>query len=561
MTDLLSGQLGYTFILSIVDAVILAAALIWWYRRSLSILMRQSGSSVARPAPVPRVPVPTWATVDAQTAAPLTFAVHDHALAAAASVLSAGVARTRLLAAYGAGAALHAALMTVLQLGTDPSAHLPPLWFATWCIGLWPLVPTVVMLLVLDRASGIGMVAGFVAANAVGVVLVTLAGQITRGHFSSAPFTNAFWLTDMLAVTVFFPMVLVALTVWRRVRAVMPLVFATTLVFGMTLAVVREGLNAVFNDPRGRVLLLDATTFTSARVVYYGLFLLAALPVGVVALWMLRRLASAFERHRFSDVQLVIDCCWVVATAEQVSSTLALRLGWHAIPAGALAFVLYRVTVAVVLRAWQPTADPNAPRLLLLRVFGHQARTEALFDRIAQRWRFRGPVQLIAGVDLAGRTIDPSETLAFISGRLRDRYVATVESIPSHLAGLAARIDPDARYRVNGLYCRADTWQATLEALLDVSDRVLIDLRSFDETNAGCIFELRTLMARVPTGRLVIISDHTTNLDLTKRVLTEAWASARAQGVARGAGEITIVPVERQSRADVRLVLSRLARG
>ena len=68
-------------------------------------------------------------------------------------------------------------------------------------------------------------------------------------------------------------------------------------------------------------------------------------------------------------------------------------------------------------------ARGDAPRrLLLLRVFGYQARTESLFDRVAQAWRFHGPVQLIAGVDLAMRTVDPGDVLALLNGRLAELY-------------------------------------------------------------------------------------------------------------------------------------------
>ena len=97
--------------------------------------------------------------------------------------------------------------------------------------------------------------------------------------------------------------------------------------------------------------------------------------------------------------------------------------------------------------AWRRVVPDRQPhRLTLLRVFGYQARTESLFDRVAQRWRLRGPVQLIAGADLAMRTTDPGDVLTFIEGRLADRYVRTAAEIPDRLG--APRRSPGSGWSV-----------------------------------------------------------------------------------------------------------------
>ena len=82
------------------------------------------------------------------------------------------------------------------------------------------------------------------------------------------------------------------------------------------------------------------------------------------------------------------------------------RAGVGAIPVGIAAFLAYRAAVAIGLRRPGAAPRPAGQRLLFLRVFGYRARTEALLDRVAQRWRFDGPVQLVAGIDLATRTVD-----------------------------------------------------------------------------------------------------------------------------------------------------------
>src|SRR5262249_20665780 len=159
-----------------------------------------------------------------------------------------------------------------------------------------------------------------------------------------------------------------------------------------------------------------------------------------------------------------------------IAESLAAKFGFAGIGAGLAAFAAYRIAVAVVLSGRSGAAEPAARRLLLLRVFGYQARTEALFDRVAQRWRFQGPVQLIAGVDLAGRAADPDDILTFIKGELADEYVASPGQVPDRLRQIDLKPDPDGRFRVNELHCHDDTWQPTLMALLGVSDGVLLDL-------------------------------------------------------------------------------------
>jgi hypothetical protein len=200
----------------------------------------------------------------------------------------------------------------------------------------------------------------------------------------------------------------------------------------------------------------------------------------------------------------------------------------------------------------------RAPRLLLLRVFGYQGRTEALFDRVAQTWRLQGPVQLIAGVDLAMRTADPGDILALLGGRLADSYVRTPEEIDQRLRRLDLQPDPDGRFRINEIYCHDNTWRPMLEALLGASDRVLMDLRTFSAHNAGCRFELEQLVRHLPTENLVLVCDKTTDLPLLHQILSGAWEAARKEGQARGSGTISVVRVERQSRSEFALLMQRL---
>ena len=85
-----------------------------------------------------------------------------------------------------------------------------------------------------------------------------------------------------------------------------------------------------------------------------------------------------------------------------------------------------------------------------------------------------------------------------------------------------------------------------------------MDLRSFSASNAGCVFELEQLVRRLATDKIVLVCDKTTDLPLLRGILGDAWAAARRDGTARGTGRISVVRVERHSRADVAVLMQRL---
>ena len=556
MTDTLPGILAYAFGVAIFDAALLSWVALLWYRRSVRRLMREGATkSASSPA------VAAYPPAQADSAAPGELeefsVIEEEREAPTISPALSVDGRGRAILAYSVGAAVFAALVTALRFAPE-SPPLPAVaWFVDWWTNTWPIVPTLVVFLVLDRSIAVRAALMYAVGGAVAIVLFTAVGQLLRGILNSAPLTNVFWAMVSLAWTASVPLALVVLTGWRRVRAVMPLALAATLLFGFGSIFFRELLVRALNVGRFRLLFLDTAVLSSVDTVQYALFMIVSLPVGWVAWRLLRILADAFEKKRFSDIQLVIDCWWLVVTAEVTATSVVIVHGFAGIAGGAAAFVAYRLAVAAVFRGFRPT--PRAPRrLLLLRVFGYQARTESLFDRVAQAWRFYGPVQLIAGVDLAMRTADPGDLLALLNGRLAELYVTVPEDIRNRLARLDLEPDPDGRFRVNEVYCREETWRPALEALLDTADTVLMDLRSFSAHNAGCIFELEQLARRVGSTDIVLVCDRSTDLLLLRRVLGAAWTSARRLGLTRGTGRISLVRVEGQSRPEFHALMRRL---
>jgi hypothetical protein len=554
VTDILQGELIHIFGVSVLDAALLSWLALHWYRRSVRRLMREGASLATAPRPESHAPP----IGPAAAAAPDAVSLVEEGADTAARTRSDAPGARRVVLAYGLGAAAYAAIITVLKL-TPASPERAVAWLFEWWANAWPIVPTLVALLVLDRRRIVRLVLVYVAGGAVAIALFTIVGQVLRGTLNSAPLTNVYVAMVGLGKIAWVPLALVALTGWRRVRAVMPLALAGTLLFGFASLVVRDLFVRLLDVATLRSIVLSGAPFLPALTTQYLLFMLVSLPVGWLEWRFLIALASAFDRKRFSESQLVVDCWWAVVAAQETVTTLSTEYGLGGIAGGVAAFLAYRLAVQIALRgARSRSVTPR--RLLLLRVFGYQARTESLFDRVAQAWRFHGPVQLIAGVDLAMRTVDPAEILALLNGRLAELFVSAPRQVVERLERLDLAPDPDGRFRINELYCHDHTWRPMLEALLDASDAVVMDLRSFSASNAGCIFELEQLAQRLPSDRVVLVCDNTTDLPLLRQTLADAWAGARDRGLARG-GRFSLVRVERQSRAELTLLMQCLLRA
>lgn len=555
MDGLLSGKLAHVFLVSILDAALLSLLALLWFRRSVQTLMRRRGKSTEVAATDPRQP--SVDPAEPGSPAELSFALFESAeeRSIAPSSEQEMPMRRRLLVAYGLGAACYSLVITTLQLAWQEQSLPWVAWLGRWWENTWPVIPTLAALLVLDRRALVRFVGWYLVIGIACIALFTLAGQVLRGTFNTAPITNVYWLVLSLGWTVSVPLFLILISGWRRIRAVMPLALAGTLAFGFSLMLFRELLIWVFDITAVRGFILHLAGLASVPVMYFGLFLLLSLPVGLLAWLLLRGLAGRFERKRFSDVQLIVDCWWAIVAAEQ-AVLLSSKFGLGAIAGAVAAFAAYRIVVAFALRS--RIRGEAGKRLLLLRVFGYQSRTESLFDKLAQAWRFRGPVQLIAGVDLASRTADPGDMLKLLSGALDTQYVASAADVPARMARLDCERDPDGRFRVNDVYCHDDTWRPAVQALLDASDCVLMDVRSFSQQNQGCVFELQQLLLRLPTESIVLVVDKSTDLRLLGATLERSWESARQAGNARGDGKLALVCVEQNSPSELSLLMQRL---
>jgi hypothetical protein len=251
------------------------------------------------------------------------------------------------------------------------------------------------------------------------------------------------------------------------------------------------------------------------------------LPV-VAGLWLIhalsRQVARRYRERHFSDLS------YTLATSAGVVLLFAVIPSWSAnngapallIPLLAWLWIPVGFTLMIPRLLSPPPGPP--PTLLVLRLFRRPGPVGWLFDQVVQRWRFLGPVLLISGADLALRTLDAHELSDFIDGRLDQRFIATPAALQHQIGADANDPDHDGRYRVHDLCCYDSSWQGVLEALLQRSQLVLMDLRGFQAHNSGCLHELHRLAASPGLRNVVLLFDRDTDRDTADAALAGAPA-------------------------------------
>ncbi len=185
----------------------------------------------------------------------------------------------------------------------------------------------------------------------------------------------------------------------------------------------------------GRLYVVEHPEHERAAFAAACVWFLISFVAGAVAAWeAVTWLASRSRRRRASDQSLTIDVMVLVFSlyifvlffdffiVEHVEGA---SRNWATITCLSItAFIAYKFAAAAGLRFLQKLRPLEPARtLLLLRVFGFDRRTQRLLDDLGQRWRYLGPIRLIAGPDLAYATIEPHEFYEFLSGRLSRAFV------------------------------------------------------------------------------------------------------------------------------------------
>jgi hypothetical protein len=284
----------------------------------------------------------------------------------------------------------------------------------------------------------------------------------------------------------------------------------------------------------------------------------------ILAAWLL--LSRAYQRKRFSDIQLADAAFWVLTALAAFATFGTVATGESSLrDLVELVAVLGAWTwiVTLVRRRWRSrvvrAAPPPAGGLLILRVFKRAAQSEVFIDRLLSLWRFAGPVDFIAGPDLAGASIEPDEFFAFIRRRLADRFVRATAQIGPAIRHLDRARDPDGRLRVHELFCAEDTWREMVGRLMEQASVVLLDLREYKPSRAGTRYEIYQLMNVVSVERVIVLLGRDENTDAIAAELSRAWAAMTDASPNRGAlnPELPVCQLRSGSAAEVKRLFLR----
>jgi hypothetical protein len=424
---------------------------------------------------------------------------------------------------YLAAGAAYALVMTAAWFLATHDLQIGPIkaFFIFWTF-YWPAMLAVILVAAHDRAQKIWIVLGYVA------IYVALAiVELVRSPAFTWNQAALFWIIQNGPATV-----LLYLFLTRRIRSVGPLVlvFAIIALLGAQLAI-----SLLFAS--------EAQMLTAVRIgakvglggsgVFIATLLLGLLLFAVFGWLVLRWIGARYSAKKFSDESLTVDIVFVLFAI--IASVDLVFEHWMWIGTGLVALIAYKAVARIGFRLLPRTPSPK--RLLLLRVFALGKRSEPLFDATRKAWLRGGAIAMIAGPDLVTSAVKPYEFLGFLSGKLARTFVGDDADLCRRVAAIDSRPDPDGRYRVAEFFCRADTWQTTMRRLVAESDAVLMDLRSFSPSNRGCVYELGRLLDTIDLGRVVFVTDKTTDRGFLEATLRQQWSSLAAESPNRSANE------------------------
>jgi hypothetical protein len=545
----LIGQLFTILLLAATLALPVSLGLLKLYRRAVLRSMRTQTDLQA--TEFETLGVPAQPTQPIQKALDLTFLNQDSPTRAGRE---AEALYSNLRYAPWRAAALQAvagfcyafALAPAFFASQEIDLLLPRLLMVSWTFA-WPVVLTVNLMAATNWRARFAIVFIYFYVLVTLVAITPTSNPTVIWGYMVTGWTGANYLATLL--------LLAFLT--RRVRAVGPLVLTFMLfaVTGSMLALFTVHSNAVHGSGNLLDLILALGSVLGWRV--YGFLMgpigstlasilggnaygvaigffgildwLIVLGLAVFGLtgWLgLRWIGGRYERKKISDQSITLDAIWLMFGIVYSLYMGLEGVGW--ILAGLLAFVVYK-TVARVEFSLLGNRDRavKSTNLLLLRVFSLGKRSERLFDALAKHWRHIGSIRLIAGPDLATTTIEPHEFLDFLSGKLARRFIDGPKTLELRISEMDLKPDQDGRFRVNDFFCHEDTWQMTLSCLVDDSDVVLMDLRSFSAQNEGVVYEIDELINVVPLGRVVFVIDDTTDEQFLRQTVQESWVQMR----------------------------------
>lgn len=528
-----TGKLSFIFIV----AVLLAGIGAWWlarrYARAMQRLMSAPLAAVSSPMaisaePQPMTPFPT-AVGARPPAAQVTLAQNRRA----------GVRLTLLLIALSVVMALSSAALTFGVVMDGEGIAVRRLSVLA-LVHLWPVIPAIGLLWRWPRGWTLG---------ALGLWVLLCFGVMLWRSIEPKPMLIAQYLGFEIGV----PLVLVgALCLGQATRAAAPWLLPPFVLLVWASIAGIDVLWLLVANPSPWLMTLTAWLGAEAVMLLFAVlpWLIAWWPMR----WLGRALGRAYSAKHLSELMVLFTAVWAVSLLYQsLGAASALGLGGAVMMLPLLWIPLFMA----LSRRSHSRRTARAPTLLVLRVFQHDDQVQALFDAVVERWRLTGNTVLIAGTDLALRTLDADDIFAFLDRRLPERFIRSPADVPARLAAFDLAPDAEGRYRINECYCHDTTWQQALQALVAQSDVVLMDLRGFQAHNAGCVHELGVLARAGSLRRVVVLVDAQTDRAAADAAIDLAMAQID-DGEAPSAGRFIWLDAQKADARQRREVLASL---
>jgi hypothetical protein len=546
----LTGEVATILILSAILALVASYLILRLYRRAVIKSMRRiSQSDILEPKGY-LPPEPEHKPHDAPLS--LKFVTRDSlkknpraaALYHRATRRRWGIALFHAIAGCGFAAVMATAFLSASKIDLSSIRLLFFIW-----VNAWPVVLAIDLAVGLSRRGRLIAIASYFFVGA-----VVISNVLHRDLGLPLGQLLYLWLNSNLAATL-----LLVVFLNRRIRAVGPLVlvFMVLCVAGMILIVSFTGDNHNLLKALSDFSLSIGLGSSAMLVILHIIGLAVFAIVGWIILGALRRL---YATKNISEQSIIIDAVWLLFGI--VNSIGLVSQGRWWILSGLAAYVIYRLIAAslFLVSGIARRSQSSGHRLLLLRVFAADRRSEALYDTLGKSWRTVGSIQIIAGRDLATSAIEPHEFLDFVAGKLDRRFIDTGRTLDGRINRMELQPDKEGQFRVTEFFCHDDTWRMSLARLAYDSDLVLMDLRGNSQANSGFAVAIHELFNVVALERIVFAVDVRTDQAYLRQTMQDAWRQLkqRSPNFRSPVGEISLVDLSGMSRAGFRNLLYAL---
>lgn len=550
ITAALTGQLAIILFLSVILALVASYLILRLYRRAvIKSMRRRSRSDILEPkgflpAEPEHQPHDAPLTLNFITRESLKRNTRAATLYHRATRRRWWVALIHTIAGCGFAATMAAAYLTAGKTDISPFRLLFFIW-----VNAWPVVVAIDLAVGLSRRGRLIAIAAYFLVGA--VVISSVVGKNLGLPLGQLLYL---WLEANLPATF-----LVVVFLNRRIRAVGPLVlvFMVLSVTGASLVVTYTGNNPTliktltgFSKSIG---FGAAGTRVTLHIIGFAVFAIA----GWIILGTLRRL---YATKQVSEQSITIDAVWLLFGV--VNSIRLVSHGPSWILSGLAAYLIYKFIAASLfhLSGLARLSQSSGRRLLLLRVFSIDRRSEALYETLGKSWRTVGSIQMIAGRDLAASAMEPHEFLDFVVGKLDRRFIDSGRTLDVRIDQMDLQPDKEGQFRVTEFFCHDDTWKMSLARLADDSDVVLMDLRGFSPANSGFVSEIHELFNVVVLSRVIFAVDNTTDQALLRQTMEDGWQKLKTRSPNRRlpAAQISLVDLSDMTRAGFHNLLGAL---